>query len=76
MFRFNTRSSTEQVRRYIQKRKFYATLPSKLDRAEEEWLNAQLIPEDPWESEETGTFGEDGWSISYSHKSVQKKEKH
>jgi len=47
-------------------------LPSKLDRAEQEWLDAQLVSEDPWESKETGIFGEDGWTISYRHKSVKK----
>jgi hypothetical protein len=59
------------VHRYIQAKKFYATLPHKLDQAEKEWHKAQPI-EDPWETTETGTFGEDGWSISTSYKPFEK----
>ena len=46
-------------------------LPHKLDQAEKEWHKAQPI-EDPWETTETGTFGEDGWSISTSYKPFKK----
>jgi len=51
----------------IQAQKFYATLPHKLDVAEEKWLASQ--PQEPSQviETETGTFGEDGWSISKSH---------
>jgi hypothetical protein len=56
----------------IQEQKFYATLPHKLDQAEEEWLKAQPNePELDWDFEEVGEFGKDGWTISYTHKSVQ-----
>jgi hypothetical protein len=56
------------VNRYIQAKKFYATLPHKLDRAEEEWHKQQPPLEDPWETKETGTFGQGDWSISTSYK--------
>lgn len=69
MLRFDTRSPYERVQRYIQERKFYTTLPHKLDAAEQEWLDAQLTEdEELWETKETGTFGQDGWSISKSFK--------
>ena len=29
-------------------------------------------PELDWEFEEVGEFGQDGWTISYSHKSMQR----
>ena len=40
--------------------------------AEEEWLKQQ--PDEPeldWTFEEVGEFGQEGWTISYSHKSVK-----
>lgn len=55
----------------IQARKFYATLPHKLDAAEEAWLKAQPSEESMTTEQETGTFGEDGWSISKSHKAFK-----
>jgi|TARA_Y100000015_G_C2391820_1_gene90580 hypothetical protein len=59
----------------IQAQKFKATLPSKLDRAEEDWLKAQPKEEElDWKFEEVGEFGQEGWTISYSHKSVKKRE--
>jgi len=61
------------LKRWAQKKKFYATLPHKLDKAEEEWLKAQ--PDEPeldWTFEEVNEFGEDGWTISYTHKAVDK----
>jgi len=60
------------VQRYIQKKKFYATLSNKLDQAEEEWHKAQPTEEPTWETTEEGTFGEDGWSISTSYNPLQK----
>jgi hypothetical protein len=52
----------------VQAKKFYATLPKKLDNAQEEWLKAQPLDEPMTTTTETGTFGTDGWSISKSHK--------
>ena len=49
-------------------------MPHKLDNAVEEYLKATPEP-DPdldWEFEEVNEFGEDGWTISYTHKSVKK----
>ena len=56
--------------RLIREKKFYATLSDKLDVAEEEWHKAQpqKKAEEQWETTETGTFGQDGWSISTSYK--------
>ena len=74
LFRFDSRSPEEKVKRFIQEKKFYATLPHKMDDAVEDYL-ASIPPEVPeleWEFEETGNFGEDGWTISYTHKSVEK----
>ena len=56
----------------IQEKKFYATLPHKLDAAEKEWLKAQPDESElDWTFEETGEFGQPGWTISYTHKSVE-----
>ena len=47
-------------------------MPHKLDAAEKEWLEAQ--PDEPeldWKWEETNEFGEKGWTISFTHKSVK-----
>ena len=53
----------------IQAQKFYKTLAPKLDAEEEKWLEAQPDEQEvKWEFNETGTFGEDGWSISTSYK--------
>ena len=45
-----------------------------MDDAVEEYLAS--VPEDnrelDWEFKEVGEFGEDGWTISYTHKSVEK----
>ena len=64
----------ERIQRALQAKKFYTTLSNKLDNAEEEWIETQPIEktEEKWESKETGTFGEDGWSISTSYKAVEK----
>ncbi len=71
MFKFNTRSDYDRVQRYIQTKKFYATLPHKLDQAEEDWHQAQEPEESQWDVSETGKFGEDGWSISTSYKHLE-----
>jgi hypothetical protein len=68
LFRFSTRSAYDEINRAIQAKKFYATLPHKLDAAEDEWLEAQPQEESQVIETETGTFGQDGWAISKSHK--------
>ena len=73
IYRFDTRSPAEKLARIARAKKFYATLSHKLEAAEEEWHKAQ--PEDPeldWKLEEVGEFGQEGWTISYTHKSVKK----
>jgi hypothetical protein len=62
----------ERIQRAIQTKKFYTTLPHKLDAAEEEWHYSQPTEKDGWTASEEGTFGEDGWSISTSYKAVEK----
>ena len=42
-----------------------------LDQAEKEWHKTQPTNDDLWEMSETGTFGEDNWSISTSYKPIQ-----
>ena len=71
LFRFDTRSNTERIRRFIQQKKFYATLPKKLDQAEKDYHKQQedLTPKPVFKEE--GTFGKDGWSISFKHPSVK-----
>ena len=65
MFRFSTRSAYDEVNRAIQAKKFYATLPKKLDNAVEDCIEEMAIPEEPAAIiKEVGTFGDDGWSIS------------
>ncbi len=68
MLRFSTRSHYDEVNRAIQARKFYATLPKKVDNAQEEWLDAQPLDKSLTTDTETGTFGQDGWFISKTHK--------
>ena len=41
MFRFSTRSDYDKIDRWVQERKFYATLPHKLDAAQDKWLKTQ-----------------------------------
>ena len=67
MFRFSTLSDWDVINRSIQERKFYATLPHKLDDAEEKWLASQPVEKSLEIETEIGVFGEDGWSISKSH---------
>lgn len=61
------------MQRYIQKKKFYATLPHKIDAAVEQYKDdikktAKDQDDLDWQFEETGKFGEKGWTISYSYK--------
>jgi hypothetical protein len=48
-------------------------LPHKIDNAIEEYKKTTPEPkaELEWEFEETGEFGQEGWTISYRHKSVK-----
>jgi hypothetical protein len=71
LFRFSTRSHYDEVNRAIQAKKFYATLPRKLDNAQEEWLDAQPLDKPQTTDTETGTFGKDGWSISKTHQAFK-----
>jgi len=67
LFRFSTRSAYDEVNRAIQEKKFYATLSHKLNAAQDAWLETQPAEESLTTDTETGTFGEDGWSISKTH---------
>ena len=71
MFRFSTLSDWDVIDRAIQERKFYATLPHKLDDAEQKWLASQPQEKSQVIETETGTFGEAGWAISKSHKAFE-----
>lgn len=67
-------SPEERLRRLVQEKKFYATLPKKVDNAVDEYL-AATPKDDPdldWEFEEVGEFGQEGWTISFKNKSVSK----
>lgn len=46
-------SAAERLKRLIQAKKFYATLPHKLDAAQEVWLDSQPEPEPTVEFTET-----------------------
>ena len=65
----------ESLRRKIQEQKFYKTLPSKIDNAVEEYKQATPEPDEEleWYFEETGSFGQEGWTISYRYKSKSDK---
>ena len=67
MFRFSNLNDWDEIDRAIQARKFYATLPHKLDDAETKWLDSQPQEKSQVIETETGTFGKDGWAISKSH---------
>jgi len=67
LFRFSTRSAYDEVNRAIQEKKFYATLSHKLNAAQDAWLETQPTEESLTTDTETGTFGEDEWSISKTH---------
>ena len=56
------------MRRYIQEKKFYATLPHKIDNAVEEYKKSIPEPEEDleWEFEQS----DDGWTISYHYKNM------
>jgi len=71
LFRFSTRSAYDEVNRAIQEKKFYATLSQKLEAAQDAWLETQPAKETLTTDTETGTFGEDGWSISKSHQAFK-----
>jgi hypothetical protein len=45
--RFSTRSPGQELHRLIAAEKFYATLPAKLDAAEDAWREAQPEPPAP-----------------------------
>jgi len=68
LYSFNTRSAYDKINRAIQAKKFYTTLPKKLDIAQEEWLKSQPVEKSQIIETEIGTFSNDGWSISKSHK--------
>ena len=44
LFRFDTRSDYERWLRYVRQQKFHASLHTKLDQAEFDWLSTQLEP--------------------------------
>mgnify|MGYP006872149264 FL=1 len=71
LYSFNSRSAYDKINRAIQAKKFYTTLPKKLDNAQEEWLKSQPAEKSQVIETETGTFGEDGWSISKSHQAFK-----
>tara|TARA_B100001094_G_scaffold325101_1_gene378868 strand:- start:1317 stop:1538 length:222 start_codon:yes stop_codon:yes gene_type:complete len=71
LFRFSTRSKWDEIDRAIQAKKFYATLPHKLDDAEQKWLATQPQEKSQVIKTETGTFGEAGWAISKSHQAFE-----
>jgi hypothetical protein len=71
LFRFSTRSAYDEVNRAIQEKKFYAALSQKLEAAQDAWLDTQPAEELLTTETETGTFGEDGWSISKSHQAFK-----
>jgi len=58
------------VRRKIQAKKFYTTLPHKINSAVEDfkYSTPELDEELDWKFEEVGEFGQDGWTISYNYK--------
>ena len=73
LYKFDTRSPEEKFKRFIAAKKFYATLSHKIDSAVEEYKKATPDDEEEleWHFEEVGEFGKDGWTISYTHKSVK-----
>ena len=42
LFRFDTRSDYERWLRYVRQQKFHASLHTKLNQAEDDWLSSQL----------------------------------
>jgi len=63
----------ETVRRKIQAKKFYTTLPHKINSAVEDFKLSAPEPDEEldWKFEEVGEFGQDGWTISYNYKSTK-----
>jgi hypothetical protein len=47
LLRFSTRSPGEELQRLIAAEKFHATLPAKLDKAEDDWHATQPTAPDP-----------------------------
>lgn len=45
-----------------------------MDNAVEEYLKSipESEPDMEWEFQETNEFGQDGWTISYRHKSIER----
>jgi hypothetical protein len=68
LYSYESRSAYDKINRAIQAKKFYTTLPHKLDNAQEKWLKSQPAEKSQVTETETGTFGSDGWSISKTHK--------
>jgi len=67
LYSFNTRSAYDKINRAIQAKKFYKTLPAKIDNAVEDCIEEMEVLKEPTEViKEVGIFGEDGWSISKS----------
>ena len=68
IYQFNTRPPEEKFRRFIQAKKFYATLPHKIDSAIEDYKKSIPEPEEDleWEWEKS----DDGWTISYRYKNM------
>lgn len=65
LYSFNTSSAYEKINRAIQAKKFYTTLPKKLDNAVEDCIEEMEVLKEPTEEiNEVGIFGEEGWSIS------------
>ena len=71
LYSFNTRTAYDKINRAVQAKKFYATLPKKLDNAQDEWLKSQPAEKTQIIETEIRTFGEDGWSISKSHQAFK-----
>ena len=49
LWRFDTRSDAERLQRWAQTKKFYATLPHKIDASVEEYLAAIDAEQQEWE---------------------------
>ena len=60
------------MQRFIQEKKFYTTLPHKIDQAIDEVTESTKSIE--YDFQEEGTFGEDDWSISKTAPWLEKKQ--
>ena len=64
IWRFNNRSAAERLLIEVNKQKFHATLPHKIDNAIENYKQTTLqLPVEQSTFLEKGTFGVEGWSI-------------